>query len=56
MDASLYQHQAVDFTVDRGWSDLMRIFIIVVVIAIAAVVALIWVASTQVRRRKARGS
>ena len=56
VDASLYQHQTVDFTVGRGWSDLMRIFIIIIVIAIAVVIALIWLISALVRRRKARSN
>jgi pimeloyl-ACP methyl ester carboxylesterase len=54
VDASLYEYQPLDFAVDRGWSDLMRTFIIIVVVAIALVIALIWLAICLVRRRKAR--
>jgi hypothetical protein len=56
VDASLYEHQAVDFNVDRGWSDLMRIFIIIIVVVIALVIALIWLTIYLVRRRKARNT
>ena len=54
VDASLYEYQPIDFTVDRGWSDLMRMFIIIIGIAIALVIALIWLAIYLVRRRRAR--
>ena len=56
VDASLYKHQPVDFTVDRGWSDLMRILIIIIVIVTALIIALIWVTIYLVRRRKARNN
>jgi membrane protease YdiL (CAAX protease family) len=54
VDASLYEYQPVDFTVDQGWSDLMRIFIIIISIVIAFIIALIWLTIYLVRRRKAR--
>jgi pimeloyl-ACP methyl ester carboxylesterase len=56
VDASLYEYQPIDFTVDRGWSDLMRIFIIIVSIVIALIIALIWLTIYVVRRRRARNS
>ena len=55
-DASLYEYQPIDFTVDRGWSDLMRIFIIIISIVIAFIIALIWFTIYLVRRRKARNN
>jgi pimeloyl-ACP methyl ester carboxylesterase len=54
VDASLYEYQPVDFTVDQDWGDLMRTFIIIVVVAIALIIALIWFTIYLVRRRKAR--
>jgi hypothetical protein len=54
VDASLYEYQPIDFTVERGWSDLMRILIMIISIVIAFVIALIWFTITLVRRRKAR--
>jgi pimeloyl-ACP methyl ester carboxylesterase len=56
VDTSLYEHQAVDFTVDRGWSDLMRIFIMIIVVVIAIIIALIWFISYRIRRRKAKNN
>jgi pimeloyl-ACP methyl ester carboxylesterase len=56
VDASLYEYQPVNFTVDRGWSDLMRILIIVISIVIAFVIALVWFISYRIRRRKARNN
>ena len=56
VDASLYEYQPVDFTVDQGWSDLMRIFIIIVIIVTALIIALIWLTIYLVRRRKARNN
>lgn len=56
VDASLYEYQPVDFNVDRGWSDLMRTFILVIVIAIVVLLALIWFIISRIRRRKARNS
>ncbi len=54
VDASLYEYQPVDFTVDRGWSDLMRTFIIIVGIVIVLLIALIGLIIYLVRRRKVR--
>jgi hypothetical protein len=54
VDASLYEHQAVDFNVVQGWDDLMRTFIIIIVVVIALVIALIWFIISRIRRRKAR--
>lgn len=56
VDASLYEYQPIDFTVDRGWSDLMRMFIIVVIIATALIIALIWFTIYRLRRRKVRNN
>ena len=56
VDASLYEYQPLDFTVDRGWSDLMRIFIIIVSIVTALIIALIWLTIYLVRRRQARNN
>jgi pimeloyl-ACP methyl ester carboxylesterase len=56
VDASLYEYQPVDFTVDQGWSDLMRIFIIIVSIVTALIIALIWFIVYRIRRRKARNN
>jgi len=56
VDASLYEYQPIDFTVDRGWSDLMRILIIIISIVIALIIALIWFTIYLVRRRKARNN
>lgn len=56
VDASLYEYQPIDFTVDQGWSDLMRIFIIIVSIVTALIIALIWFTIYLVRRRKARNN
>jgi pimeloyl-ACP methyl ester carboxylesterase len=56
VDASLYEYQPIDFTVDRGWSDLMRIFISIVSIAAVLIIALIWFTIYLVRRRKARNN
>jgi len=56
VDASLYEYQPVDFTVDQGWSDLMRIFIIIVIIVTALIIALIWLTIYLVRRRQARNN
>ena len=56
VDASLYEYQPIDFTVERGWSDLMRILITIIGIAIAVIVALIWLTIYLVRRRKARNN
>ena len=56
VDASLYEYQPVDFTVDRGWSDLMRILIIIVITVMVVIIALIWLAVHLVRQRKARNS
>ena len=56
VDASLYKYQPVDFTVDQGWSDLMRILIIIVSIVTAIIIALIWFTIYRIRRRKARNN
>jgi hypothetical protein len=56
VDASLYEYQPVDFTVDRGWSDLMRIFIMIVIVVIVVIIALIWFTVYWIRRRKARNN
>jgi hypothetical protein len=56
VDASLYVYQPIDFSVDRGWDDLMRLFIIIIIVAIALVIALIWLTIYLVRRRKARNN
>jgi pimeloyl-ACP methyl ester carboxylesterase len=56
VDASLYEYQPVDFTVERDWSDLMRTFIIIISIVIAAIIALLWFTIYRIRRRKARNN
>lgn len=53
VDASLYEYQPIDFAVDQDWGDLMRTFIIIVVVAIALITALIWFTIYRIRRRKA---
>lgn len=56
VDASLYEHQAVDFAIDRSWSDLMRIFIMIIIAVVTLVIALIGLAIYLVRRHKARNT
>ena len=56
VDASLYEYQPIEFTVDQGWSDLMRMFIIIISVVIAIIIALIWFISYRIRRRKARNN
>jgi len=56
VDASLYEYQPVDFTVEQDWGDLMRTFIIVVVVAIVLIIALVWLIIYLVQRRRARNA
>jgi hypothetical protein len=56
VDASLYEYQPVNFTVDRDWSGLMRILMAIIVAVIALVIALIGFSIYLVRRRKTRRS
>ena len=56
VDASLYEYQAIDFTVDQDWGDLMRTLITIISIVIALIIALVWFSIYLVRRRKARNA